>query len=48
MRISLGAQYLVTHPGSHKDLSLEEGISRVVNALTKTLEATPDVKTRSF
>jgi len=41
----LGAQYLVTHPGSHKDLSLEEGISRVANALAKTLEATPDVKT---
>ena len=42
----LGAQYLVTHPGSHKDLTLEEGLSRVVNALSKALGATPMVKTQ--
>ncbi len=41
----LGVAYLVTHPGSHKDLSEAEGVSRVVNALAEILNAVPKAAT---
>lgn len=41
----LGAQYLVTHPGSHKGASAEEGIDNLTRALKKILKGTKGVKT---
>lgn len=40
----LGADYIVTHMGSHKATSEEEGIKRLVKALNKIIEATQDAK----
>jgi len=42
----LGAQYLVTHPGSHKDLTEEAGAQKVIDALNKILLATKGVETQ--
>lgn len=36
----LGADYIVTHMGSHKETSEEEGIKRLTDALNKILEET--------
>jgi len=41
----LGAQYLVTHPGSHKGLSEEDGLRRVVGGLKNILRAVGPIKT---
>lgn len=38
----LGADYIVTHMGSHKDTSEEEGIARLIDALNKILDETSD------
>jgi deoxyribonuclease-4 len=42
----LGAQYLVTHPGSHKGLSEEEGSAKVIHALEFVLDEVPDTITK--
>lgn len=41
----LGAQFLVTHPGSYKGGAEKAGILRLINALNKILKATEGVKT---
>ncbi len=41
----LGADYLVTHMGSHKGGTEKGGLLRIANALRKVLAATPKVKT---
>ena len=43
---SLGVEYLVTHPGSHKGGSEASGLARVINALKKILKETKKVKTK--
>ncbi len=40
----LKADYIVTHMGSHKDTSEEEGIARLINALNKILDETKGLK----
>ena len=40
----LGADYIVTHMGSHKETSEDAGIKRLVAALNKILEKTKDSK----
>ena len=40
----LGADYIVTHMGSHKQTSEDAGIKRLIAALNKILEATKDSK----
>ena len=40
----LGANYIVTHMGSHKETSEDAGIKRLVEALNKILEETKDSK----
>ena len=42
----LGADYLITHMGSHKGSTEERGLMRVAEALEKILEATKDCKTK--
>lgn len=42
----LGAHYLVTHMGSHKGISLEKGLDKIVEALKKILANTKGVKTK--
>ncbi|MFY9402606.1 MAG: deoxyribonuclease IV [Candidatus Omnitrophota bacterium] len=41
---SLGADYIVTHMGSHKETSEEEGIKRLIDALNDILEKTKGSK----
>lgn len=41
----LGAQYLVTHMGSHKGLTEIRGLRKIAGALGKILKATDNVKT---
>lgn len=41
---SLGADYVVTHMGSHKQTSLEQGIQRFTAALNMILERTQDTR----
>ncbi|MBN2831613.1 MAG: deoxyribonuclease IV [Candidatus Omnitrophica bacterium] len=40
----LGADYIVTHMGSHKETSEEEGIKRLIDALNKILDETKGSK----
>lgn len=40
----LKADYIVTHMGSHKETSEEEGISRLIVAINKIIDATKDSK----
>jgi deoxyribonuclease IV len=40
----LGADYIVTHMGSHKETSEDAGIKRLIEALNKILEKTKDSK----
>ena len=40
----LGAQYLVTHMGSFKNSTMEEGLTRFIKALEVIFEATKDIK----
>ena len=42
----LGADYIVTHMGSHKETSEDAGIKRLIEALNKILEQTKDSKVR--
>ncbi len=41
---SLGADYIVTHMGSHKETSEDAGIKRLIQALNKIIEKTKDSK----
>jgi deoxyribonuclease IV len=41
---ALGADFIVTHMGSHKETSEDAGIKRLVEALNRVLEKTPDSK----
>ncbi|MCK4809853.1 MAG: deoxyribonuclease IV [Candidatus Omnitrophica bacterium] len=42
----IGAQYLVTHTGSHKGVSEDKGLKKVVKAFKKILKTTESLKTR--
>ena len=42
----LGADYLITHMGSYKGTTKEEGLSRIINALDIILDKTKDGKTK--
>jgi deoxyribonuclease-4 len=39
---ALGADYIVTHMGSHKETSEEEGLARLIDALDKIISETSD------
>lgn len=41
---ALGADYIVTHMGSHKKTSEEDGLQRLIKALNKILDNTKDAK----
>ncbi|UCG35825.1 MAG: deoxyribonuclease IV [Candidatus Omnitrophota bacterium] len=41
----LGAQYLITHMGSHRGISEEEGLSKIAKALEEILKATEGTNT---
>jgi len=41
---TLGADYIVTHMGSHKETSEEAGIARLIEALNRILDKTKSVK----
>ena len=42
----LGAEYLVTHMGSYKGTTKEDGLSRIIDALAQILDSTKGAKTK--
>jgi len=42
----LGAEYLVTHPGSYKKISHDEGLKKVINGLMNIFDNTKNCKTK--